>query len=41
MTFIVNQQGLVHQKDLGSATGRIARKMKAYDPDSTWKMSGE
>jgi hypothetical protein len=41
MTFIVNQQGLVHQKDLGSATGRIARKMKAYDPDSSWKLSGE
>jgi len=41
MTFIVNQQGRVYQKDLGAATPRIARKMKEYDPDSTGKLTPE
>jgi hypothetical protein len=36
MTFIVNQQGRVYQKDLGSRTGKIAASMKTYDPDETW-----
>jgi hypothetical protein len=39
MTFIVNQQGRVFQKDLGSQTAKTAEKMKAYDPDSTWTLS--
>jgi hypothetical protein len=39
MTFIVNQEGRVYQKDLGEKTGGIARKMSAYDPDDTWKES--
>jgi hypothetical protein len=37
MTFIVNQQGRVYQKDLGTKTSKIARKMAAYDPDASWK----
>lgn len=41
MTFIVNQQGRVYQKDLGEKTGEIAENMKAYDPDPTWKASKE
>jgi hypothetical protein len=39
MTFIVNQQGRVYQRDLGSDTDKIVRKMKAYDPDKTWQIS--
>lgn len=39
MTFIINQQGKVYQKDLGKDTDAIARKMKAYDPDRSWKLS--
>jgi hypothetical protein len=39
MTFIVNQQGRVYQKNLGESTARIARKMDAYDPDPTWTVS--
>ena len=39
MTFIVNQQGRVYQKDLGSQTSKLANSMKAYDPDSTWRVS--
>ncbi len=36
MTFIVNQDGVVYQKDLGKQTGRIARNVKEFDPDATW-----
>jgi Protein of unknown function (DUF2950) len=39
MTFIVNQQGKVYQKDLGEKTDEIVKNMKAYDPDPTWKPS--
>ena len=39
MTFIVNQQGRVYQKNLGPKTIKIAETMKAYDPDKTWIVS--
>ena len=39
MTFIVNQQGRVYQKDLGPKTDSVAAKMKEFDPDSTWQPS--
>jgi hypothetical protein len=39
MTFIVNQQGRVYQKDLGPKTESIASRMDRYDPDSTWTLS--
>jgi len=39
MTFIVNQQGQVYQKDLGPKTAKVAESMKAYDPEPTWKVS--
>jgi hypothetical protein len=34
MTFIVSQDGIVYQKDLGATTAKIARAMRVYDPDS-------
>jgi hypothetical protein len=37
MTFLVNQDGVVYQRDLGPRTATIARAMKEFDPDSTWK----
>jgi hypothetical protein len=37
MTFVVNQDGVVRQKDLGPRTGAIAGAMKRYQPDSSWK----
>jgi hypothetical protein len=37
MTFIINQRGVVYQKDLGEKTADMATAMTAYDPDSTWK----
>lgn len=39
MTFIVNQQGRVFQKDLGKDTERLAGKLIAYQPDSSWQIS--
>jgi hypothetical protein len=41
MTFVVNQQGRVYQKDLGPKTGKIAAAMKEYNPDKTWTISRE
>ena len=41
MTFIVNQQGRVYQKDLGKSTDKIARKMRDYDPDPSWRVSDD
>ena len=37
MTFIVNQQGRIYQKNLGPATTRLAGAITEYDPDLTWK----
>jgi hypothetical protein len=37
MTFIVNQEGVVYEKDLGPKTAEIAGKMSKYNPDRTWK----
>jgi hypothetical protein len=36
MTFIVNQDGIVFQKDLGSATASVAETIKLFDPDISW-----
>lgn len=41
MTFIVNQQGKVFQKNLGPKTAAIVSRMKAYDPDGTWSVVRE
>jgi len=37
MTFIVNQEGIIYEKDLGKDTTRIAEGMKIFDPDKTWE----
>jgi hypothetical protein len=37
MTFIVNQQGVVYQKDLGPSTPQSAREISRYDPDPSWQ----
>ena len=36
MSFIVNQQGKVFQKDLGPKTTDVARAITEYNPDKTW-----
>jgi DUF2950 family protein len=40
-TFIVNQDGVVYQKDLGEHTTDLAKAIKEYDPDSTWQKAEE
>jgi hypothetical protein len=37
MTFIVNYEGVVYEKDLGKQTAEAAKAMKSFNPDSTWK----
>jgi len=41
MTFVVNHDGVVYEKDLGKETGKIAGAMTKYDPDKTWKKEEE
>jgi hypothetical protein len=36
MTFIVDESGVIYEKDLGPDTVKIAEGMNTYDPDSTW-----
>jgi hypothetical protein len=36
MTFIVNQQGKVYQKNLGASTFEIAKDITTYAPNDTW-----
>jgi len=38
MTFIVNPDGKVFQRNLGARTSRIARALKEYNPDGKWTL---
>lgn len=37
MTFIVNHDGIVYEKDLGGGSGEVAQRLLLFDPDATWK----
>ncbi|HUL91316.1 MAG TPA: DUF2950 domain-containing protein [Burkholderiales bacterium] len=37
MSFMVNHDGTVYEKDLGPETGRIAPKMAKFNPDKSWR----
>ena len=37
MTFLIDQNGIVYQKDLGKTTDTVASAMTEYNPDTTWK----
>ncbi len=41
MTFIINQDGRVFQKDLGQDTAKVAQAMSEYNPDKTWMPAEE
>ena len=41
MTFIVNQDGVVYQKNLGSETEAAARAISAYNPDASWTKAAQ
>jgi hypothetical protein len=35
-TFVVNQHGMIYERDLGPNTTKLASEMKLYDPDGSW-----
>lgn len=37
MTFLVNHNGVVYQKDLGDYSMKLVRRINSFDPDQTWK----
>jgi hypothetical protein len=37
MTFIINEDGVVYQKDLGKKSDVLAKAMKEYNPNSSWQ----
>jgi hypothetical protein len=39
MTFVVNQDGVIHEKDLGPDTPAAVKGIARYDPDGTWQRS--
>ena len=41
MTFIATEDGVVYQKDLGRKTGVLAKAMKEYDRDPSWRKAEE
>jgi hypothetical protein len=41
MTFVVNQDGVVYQSDLGPDTETIAATMTQYNPDSSWERADQ
>lgn len=37
MTFIVNQEGVIYERDLGERTAAMAAAMTRFDPDASWQ----
>ena len=37
MTFLVNQDGVVYEKNLGPRTSAVASRMTRFDPDASWQ----
>jgi hypothetical protein len=41
MTFIVNDDGVVYEKDLGKKTDVVVKNMKDYNPNSSWQKADD
>jgi len=41
MTFVVMDNGVVYEKDLGTNTGALAVAMNAFHKDASWRAAGE
>jgi hypothetical protein len=41
MTFLVNQDGVVYQKDLGAQTSALAKAITKFNPDKSWSVAPE
>jgi DUF2950 family protein len=37
MTFMINHNGDIYEKDLGEGTARIASRITSFNPDDTWR----
>jgi hypothetical protein len=37
MTFMINQGGVVYEKDLGPDTAKVVETIKLFNPDASWK----
>ena len=40
-TFIVSNDGIVYQKDLGPDSLKIVKNMELYNPDKTWQPTND
>ncbi|MDR3748867.1 MAG: DUF2950 domain-containing protein [Acidobacteriota bacterium] len=40
-TFLINQQRVVYEKDLGKTTGEVAGAMTDFNPDKSWEKVGD
>ena len=38
MTFLINQNGVVYEKDLGKTTNEQAKTIAEFNPAKTWKV---
>jgi hypothetical protein len=38
MSFMISHEGQVFEKDLGAEGEKLARSMKRFDPDDSWKV---
>ncbi len=41
MTFMVSEQGIVFEKNLGPGTASLARTIDQYDPDESWRVAAD
>lgn len=41
MTFMVNEQGIAFEKNLGPGTAALARAIDQYDPDESWRVAAD
>jgi hypothetical protein len=41
MTFIVSEDGVVYQKDLGKKTDVVAKSMNEYNPNASWQKADD
>jgi hypothetical protein len=39
MTFLVSEDGVVYEKDLGNKTESLGMAIREYNPDSSWQKS--
>jgi hypothetical protein len=41
MTLLIDQSGVIYEKDLGPETVNLAKTMTAFNPDKTWSQVPE